>query len=353
MNPQSSRSSIALGPVPTAPKPAPNPITTNMPQFGSAPGLTNADGVPTLPPVSPATTQPLPPAPAPAPAPAPVSAMPQYMNTANTSMIPVVDKPLDVNKVPDAPAEQFNPFASMSGSAPQPPKKSSGHILNLILGLLSALFVVAAIIFFILWQQAAGSHKVVQMPSNPATPSQSEEDPNQPADPEQPSENPDQPTVQARHLSCRGASELTEADAAAGMTANTTIYQVYYPEANPTEIHISAIAEYNSPEAAAAVYAETANETFATLIGIFASIGIDVSTENFALDNNVVSATFIIPADRLTDPAADIFSRQMLATVVGFPVELSEDGTVLTVYTDIGSVRAGYESAGLTCEIVE
>ena len=348
MNPQSSRSSIALGPVPTALKPAPNPITTNMPQFGSASSLTNSAGVPTLPPVSPSTTQPLAPAPSPAPVPTPVSAMPQYMNSANTNMIPVVDKPLDVNKVPDTPAEQYNPFASMSNSsAPQPPKKSSSHTLDIILGLLTALFAIAAVIFFILWQQV--EPRIVYNKDQSAA----QTDPNTPSNPEQPSENPDQPAAQNRHISCRGAGELTEGDIANGMTGNSSVYNVYYPEANPTEIHIISTAEYNSPEAAAAVFAETANETFAYLTGIFASIGIDISTENFVLDGNTVSATFIIPAEKLTNPEADVFSRQMLATVVGFPSILSEDGTVLTIYTDIDSVRANYESAGLTCEIVE
>ena len=38
------------------------------------------------------------------------------MNAANTNMIPVVDKPLDINKVPDTPAEQFNPFSSTTGA---------------------------------------------------------------------------------------------------------------------------------------------------------------------------------------------------------------------------------------------
>lgn len=342
MNPQSSRSSIALGPVPVAPKPAPNPITTNMPQFGTAPsGLTNSDGVPTLPPVSPGTTQPLTPAPNPTPAPTPVSAMPQYMNTANTNMIPVVDKPLDVNKIPDTPAEQFNPFATMPSAPAKSPKKSSGHTLDLIFGLLTVLFSVAAVIFFMLWQQVKPRVVYTKDPSASQT---------DPANPEQPAE---QPSGQARHLSCRGASELNEGDIANGMTSNTSIYNVYYPEANPTEIRISAIAEYNSPEAAAAVYAETANETFAYLTGIFASIGINISTEDFVLDGNTVSATFVVPAEKLTSPEADIFSRQMLATVVGFPSELSEDGTVLTIHTDIDSVRASYESAGLTCEIVE
>lgn len=349
MNPQSSRPSVALGAVPTAPKPAPNPITTNMPQFGSAPGLTNADGVPTLPPVSPGMTQPLTPAPNPTPAPAPTSAMPQYMNAANTNMIPVVNQPLDVNKVPDTPAEQYNPFSSMPAAGKTSPQKSSGsHTLNLILGLLTALFVIAAVIFFILWQNAANNPKVIPMPSTP-TPGQSADD-NQPEN--QPTD-PDQSLGQARHLSCRGTSELTEADLAAGMTGNSSVYDVYYAETDPTEIRVTSVAGYNSPEAAAAVYAEASSETMAYLTGIFASIGIDISTDDFKLDNNTVSATFIVPAAKLLDPEADMLSRQMLAGTLGFPFDYGEDGASFVIHTELDAVRANYESAGLACEVAE
>ena len=351
MNPQSSRPSVALGAVPTAPKPAPNPITTNMPQFGSAPGLTNADGVPTLPPVSPGITQPLTPAPTLTPAPAPASAMPQYMNAASTNMIPVVNQPLDINKVPDAPAEQYNPFSSMPAAGKTTSKKSSGHTLNLVLGLLSALFVTAAVIFFILWQQAANTPKVIPMPSTP-TPEQSAGNSNQDENTDQPLENPGQALGQTR-LSCRGASELTEPDLAAGMTGNSSVYEVYYSEANPTEIRVTSIADYNSPEAAAAVYAEASSETMAYLTGIFASIGIDISTDDFKLDGNTVSATFIVPAEKLLNPEADMLSRQMLAGTLGFPFEYGEDGTSFVINTDLDSVRANYESAGLVCEIAE
>lgn len=344
MNPQSSRPSVALGAVPAAPKPAPNPITTNMPQFGSASGLANADGVPTLPPVSPGMTQPLAPAPSPAPTPAPASAMPQYMNTAATNMIPVVDQPLDINKVPDAPAEQYNPFSSMPAAGKATPKKSSGHTLNLALGLLTALFMVAAIIFFILWQQAANTPKVVPMPSTTT--------PEQPDNPDQ-SNDPDQPLGQVRRLSCRGTSEPTETDLAAGMTSNASIYDVYYLETNPTEIRITSTAEYNSPEAAAAVYAEASSETMDYLAGIFATIGINVSADNFQLDGNTVGATFVVPAEKLTDPAADMLSRQALASVLGFPFNYGEDGTDFIIETNLDAVRANYESAGLVCEIVE
>lgn len=338
MNPQSSRSSVALGAVPTAPKPAPNPITTNMPQFGSASGLTNADGVPTLPTVSPGMTQPLAPAPTPAPAPAPASAMPQYMNTSATNMIPVVNQPLDINKVSDAPAEQYNPFSSTPAAGKAAPKKSSGHTLNLILGLLTALFVTAAIIFFILWQNAANNPKVIPMPSTP-TPDQSVDG--------------DQSPSQALHLSCRGTSDPTETDLAAGMVSNASIYDVYYLEADPTEICVTSAAEYNSPEAATAVYAEASSETIDYLTGIFASIGIDISTDSFQLDGNTVSATFVVPAEKLTDPEADMFSRQMLAGTLGFPFNYGEDGTDFIIETDLAAVRANYESAGLICEIVE
>lgn len=344
MNPQSSRPSVALGAVPTAPKPAPNPITTNMPQFGSAPGLANADGVPTLPPVSPGMTQPLAPAPSPAPTPAPASAMPQYMNTASTNMIPVVDQPLDINKVPDTPAEQYNPFSSMPAAGKAAPKKSSGHTLNLVLGLLTVLFMVAAIIFFVLWQQAANTPKVVPMPSTPT--------PEQPDNPDQPND-PDQSLGQVRRLSCRGTSEPTETDLAAGMTNNASIYDVYYLETNPTEIRITSTAEYNSPEAAAAVYAEASSETMDYLTNIFATIGINVSADNFQLDGNTVGATFVVPAEKLTDPAADMLSRQALASVLGFPFNYGEDGTDFIIQTDFDAVRANYESAGLVCEIVE
>lgn len=348
MNPQSSRPSAALGAVPTAPKPAPNPITTNMPQFGSAPSLTNADGVPTLPPVSPSMTQPLTPAPNPAPAPTPVSAMPQYMNTSNTNMIPVVNQPVDINQVPDTPAEQYNPFSSMSATSQATPKKSSGHTLNLILGLLTALFVIAAIIFFVLWQNAANNPKVIPMPSTP-TPEQSTGDDqteNQPTD-------PDQSLNQARHLSCRGTSEPTETDLAAGMIGNSSVYDVYYAETDPTEIRITSTAEYNSPEAAAAVYAEASSETMAYLTSIFAAIGVNVSTDSFQLDGNTVSATFVVPAAKLADSEADILSRQMLASALGFPFSYGEDGTDFIIQTDLDAVRANYETAGLVCEIAE
>lgn len=347
MNPQSSRPSAALGAVPTAPKPAPNPITTNMPQFGSAPSLTNADGVPTLPPVSPSMTQPLTPAPNPTPTPTPVSSMPQYMNAANTNMIPVVNQPVDINKVPDTPAEQYNPFSSMPATGQATPKKSSGHTLNLILGLFTALFVVAAIIFFILWQNAANNPKVIPMPSTP-TPEQStggDQTENQPTDPSQPSTQ--------THLSCRGASEPTETDLAAGMTGNSSVYDVYYLEANPTEIRITSTAEYNSPEAAAAVYAEASSETMAYLTNIFATIGVDVSTDSFQLDGNTVSVTFVVPAAKLTDPEADMLSRQMLASALSFPFSYGEDGTDFIIQTDLDTVRANYEAAGLVCEIAD
>ncbi len=342
MNPQSSRSSIALGPVPTAPKPAPNPITTNMPQFGSAPGLTNSDGVPTLPPVSPATTQPLTPAPTPAPATAPASsAMPQYMNAANTNMIPVVDKPLDINKVPDTPAEQFNPFSSTTGSAPKPPKKSSGNTLNLLLGLLTILFSVVAVIFFILWQGV--EPKTVVMPN---TPSENE----QPDDPENPSE--EQPAGQIQRLSCRGSSELTEEDLAAGIVSNSSVYDVYYPGDVPTEVHISATSEYNSPEAAANVYAEASNETMAVISGIYAAIGLELGSENFILDNNHLSMNLTVPVEKITNPDTDAVARQMLATLAGLPTGYAEDGITPVFSTNLDAVRANYESAGLACEII-
>lgn len=342
MNPQSSRPSVALGAVPTAPKPAPNPITTNMPQFGAPSGLTNSEGVPTLPPVGPGATQPLAPAPAPAPAPQPTSAMPEYMNANSTNMIPVVEKPLDVNKVPDTPAEQFNPFASMSnGVPPKMPEKSSGSKLNLILGLLTVLFIAAAAVFFILWQQAANSSRVIPMPSDPTNPEV-------PVEP-----NPEQP-VGERRLSCRGTEEVTEEESATGMIANSSLYEVIYPDNdNPTEIHITSTAEYNSPEAAAAVYAEASGETFEALSGIYAALGLDISSDSFALDGNIVSASFVVPVSNLTNPDHDIFARQMLATVVGFPSELSEDSTAVTIETDIDAVRASYEANGLVCEVVE
>lgn len=344
MNPQSSRSSIALGPVPTAPKPAPNPITTNMPQFGAAAGVTNTDGVPTLPPVSPGVTQPLTPAPAPAPAPTPTSTMPQYMNASSTNMIPVVDKPLDINKVPDAPAEQFNPFASASGATPEPPKKSSGRTLNLLLGLLTALFVVAAVIFFMLWQQAANSSTIITMPT----------DPNQPETPVDP-EDPDQPIAQARRLSCRGNSELTDEDLVAGVLSNASLYEVFYPndDLNPTEVRIIATTEYNSPETAASVYAETSSTDFEYLANIFAVIGLEISSDSFVLDENYISTTVTIPADKLTNSDADFATRQILATLVGFPFELSEDGTIFTIHTNLDAVRANYEARGLACEVTE
>lgn len=355
MNPQSSRSSVTLGPVPAAPKPAPNPITTNMPQFGSAPGLTNSEGVPTLPPVSPGTTQPLAPAPSPAPAPAPVSAMPQYMNSSDTNMIPVVEKPIDINKVPDTPAEQYNPFSSMPGGAvPKPPKSSSGRTLNLLLGLLSALFIIAAVVFFILWQQAANSSKVVPMPSDPTGPTV----PTDPENPENPSpenpENPETPEPVLRRLSCRGSEEITESEAATGMTANSSLYEViYHDNANPTEIRITSTAEYNSPEAAAAVYAEASGETFEALSGIYGALGLNISADSFSIDNNVVSATLVVPVSNLMNPDHDVFARQLLATVVGFPSELAEDGSAITIHSDLDAVRASYESNGLVCEVIE
>lgn len=353
MNPQSSRPSAALGPVPAAPKPAPNPITTNMPQLGTAPGLADSGGVPTLPPVSPGTTQPLAPAPSPAPAPAPASAMPEYMNSASTSMIPVVDKPLDVNKVPDTPAEQFNPFASMPSPAPEPPKKSSKRTLNLILGLLTLLFAVAAVIFFVLWQQAANSQRVIPMPTDP-TPEQSTGEPSSPADPDQP-ENPDQPAPVVRHLSCRGNEEIDETDAAAGLVNGSSIYDVYYPNGDdaPTEVRITSIAEYNSPETAAAVFSEATSETIAALSGIFGAFGINLSTDNFSLDGSTMTGSFGVAIDALTNPDGDLFSRQMLAGTIGFPFEYGEDGTTFSVHTDLGSVRASYEASGLVCEVVE
>lgn len=294
-----------------------------------------------------ASAQPLTAAPSPAPTAVTTSAMPemaaapssqpQYFNSSSSNMIPVVDKPLDINKVPDSPAEQFNPFASANNAnaAPKPSKKSSGSAINLILGLLTILFVVTAGIFFYLWQQALNSKTIL------------------PSQPSQPGQVTETPTPASRRLSCRGNSEITEEDAATGITSNVSIYEVNYPDENPTEIRVTSTAEYNSPEAAAAVYAETANETFAYLSGIFAAIGIDVSTDDFTLDGNTVSATFVIPAAKLTDPEATVLSRQMLATMVGFPSEMSEDGATLTVKTDIDSVRAAYEEAALVCTVSE
>lgn len=343
MNPQSSRSSVALGAVPVAPKPAPNPITTNMPQFGSAPGLTNTDGVPTLPPVSPGTTQPLTPAPSPAPAPAPASAMPQYMNAANTNMIPVVDKPLDINKVPDTPAEQFNPFSTMPSASSKPPKKSSGHTLDILLGLLTVLFAAAAVIFFILWQGV--EPKVVTTPTDPNQPG---EEIGQPTD-------PNQSSGQVRHLSCRGNEEIDEIDAAAGIISGSSISDVYYPDGDevPTEVRITSIAEYNSPETAAAAFGEATSETIAALSGIFGAFGINLSTDNFTLEGSTMTGSFDVSVSLLTNPDADMLSRQMLAGTIGFPADYGEDGTSFNVATDLASVRANYEANGLVCEVVE
>ncbi len=67
-------------------------------------------------------------------------------------MIPVVEKPLDINQVSDTPAQQFNPFKATTNAAPSEDKTHPR--LNLILIILFVIFAVVAVIFGILWRKA-------------------------------------------------------------------------------------------------------------------------------------------------------------------------------------------------------
>lgn len=267
--------------------------------------------------------------------------MPQYANSAPVNPAPANTRPA-AGPVANTPVEQFNPFATMPAAPAKPVKKSSGRTLDLLLGLLSILFIVAAAIFFILWQQAKDNIKVIPVPTDPT---QSET----PSDPEP--EAPAEPVV--RHLSCRGAAEVSDIDRAAGLVSSSSLYEVYYPEGSLTEIHVVFTAEYDSAEAAAAAAATASNETVAYLQGIYASMGIELTIDDLVTDGNTVTMTVVIPADKLTNPEADIFTRQMLAAAISFPSEISADNTVLTVYTDIDSVRTNYEANGFVCEVIE
>lgn len=68
-------------------------------------------------------------------------------------MIPVVEKPLDINQVPDIPAQQFNPFVAASTVAIPEPRLQAKT--NLLLVALFIIFTIMAVIFGIFWCQAA------------------------------------------------------------------------------------------------------------------------------------------------------------------------------------------------------
>lgn len=76
----------------------------------------------------------------------------QTFDPSAHKMIPVVEKPLDINQVSDTPAQQFNPFKAATSVTSSESKTHPR--LNLILIILFITLAVAAVIFGILWRQA-------------------------------------------------------------------------------------------------------------------------------------------------------------------------------------------------------
>ncbi len=369
MNPQDNYSPSPLTPglAPAGPNPAPNMPSQNLstdPLVMASAANNNYNAAPATPPASPNSMPAFNTAPASSPADNPsstaggpadanaapgINGAPVVNDMANTSAAPTQSS---ASSPSPAPAQPFSPFNNTNPTLDQQtpgtsPKSGSGHrTLNLILGLLTVVFAVAAIIFCILWMQAPKNNNSNQGNSGNSgnsTDQDNNDDQNQPSGDQSKTE-----TI----LSCRLGGDLP--NLGEGMTAEGEM---------PTAMGISIEARYRNDEIqslamgtemtfatneAAAATLESMRTEFEQQAATYREqygLNVAMSIEQF---NNTVSS--VVSAD-----GNDLRTNPAYGVAFGlYPDIESNDPTTVSPEnppdTSLSALRTLYQGNGMTCE---